>query len=134
MEHRIREPSANAASPLGMVPNRYRFADRTRWVDIDVGTIHSAKGQTHTATLVFETYYKKHDLSDLLDWISGKNRGARSGEGIERKERMRLIYTAMTRPTHLLCMAMRQDAVESGADSDVLIKRLGAIGWKVRRL
>ena len=42
--------------------NRYRFTQGARAVDIDVGTIHSAKGQTHMATLVIETFFKKHDM------------------------------------------------------------------------
>ena len=33
--------------------NVFRFTREDRSVDIHVGTIHSAKGQTHTATLVF---------------------------------------------------------------------------------
>jgi len=36
-------------------------------LEIEVGTIHSVKGETHSATLVLETYLnRKHDLKQLL--------------------------------------------------------------------
>lgn len=133
--------SAEFAGDLGnkeaagqTTPNRYRFTNANRFVDIDVGTIHSAKGQTHTATLVLETFYKKHDLEDLREWLLGNKRGANGIEGVERLDRMRLLYTAMTRPTHLLCLAMRQEAAGQGSESGTAVERLNALGWKVRIL
>ncbi len=115
-------------------PNRYRFRQDWRYVDIDVGTIHSAKGQTHTATLVVESYFRKHDMQDLLQWICGENSGAGSGPGTERPERMRLVYTAVTRPSHLLCLAMRRDAIrQNGAEVETR-RRLEQLGWIVKEL
>lgn len=114
--------------------NRYRFDRNGRHVDIEVGTIHSAKGQTHTATLVLETYFKRHDLGDVLPWICGEKCGAGHHEGKERTERMRLIYTATTRPSHLLCLAMREDAIRrDGPESDTR-RRLEQLGWTVQVL
>ncbi len=107
-------------------PNIYRFEHNGRFVDIDVGTIHSAKGQTHTATLVVETFAWKHDLADLLPWLSGQKTGADHKCRQQRKERMRLVYTAMTRPSHLLCLALRQGGVDDET-KDSLINR----GWRV---
>lgn len=127
-------PSHYDGSPTGTTPNRYRFTMGTRFVDIDVGTIHSAKGQTHTATLVVETFFKKHDLTDLLDWLVGSKCGAKHNEGIERLDRMRLVYTAMTRPTHLLCLAMRREAAGHGSELDSRIERLQSMGWRVQTL
>lgn len=115
-------------------PNRYRFHQDGRYVDIDMGTIHSAKGQTHTATLVVESYFKKHDMQDLLQWICGAKSGADSNPGIERPERMRLVYTAVTRPSHLLCLAMRRDAIrQNGAEVETR-RRLEQLGWIVKEL
>ncbi len=105
-------PAKSEGHQTHTIPNRYRFTHGGRFVDIDVGTIHSAKGQTHTATLLMETYFKKHDMEDLLRWISGEMCGATSETGKERPERMRLVYTAMTRPSHLLCLAMRKTMIE----------------------
>lgn len=113
-------------------PNRYVYSDREHAIVIDVGTIHSAKGQTHTATLVLETFYKTHDLSDLLPWLSGY--GDKPPMGKERKERMRLVYTAMTRPTHLLCLAMRKEALGSGDERKAHIEGLKRHGWEMKDL
>jgi len=107
-------------------PNVYRFEQDGCFVNIEVGTIHSAKGQTHSATLIVETFYKKHDLEDLLPWLSGQESGASSKEGKERLERMRLVYTAMTRPSHLLCLALRRSAVSEETRHD-----LTHYGWEV---
>ena len=118
----------------GVAPNCFRFSSGERFVDIEVGTIHSAKGQTHTATLVVETFYKTHDMEDLLLWICGENCGAGPKEGKERTERMRLVYTAMTRPSHLLCLAMRTAALGQGETRAANRKRLEGTGWTVNEL
>lgn len=107
-------------------PNVYRFEHNGRFVNIEVGTIHSAKGQTHTATLVVETFAWEHDLTDLLPWLSGQKTGAERKCGQRREERMRLVYTAMTRPSHLLCLALRRGAVDGKTRGDLIDR-----GWKV---
>ncbi len=112
--------------------NCYRFRQDRRYVDIDVGTIHSAKGQTHTATLVVESYFKKHDMEDLLQWICAEKCGADSRTGIEREERMRLVYTAVTRPSHLLCLALRRDAINQGGAEAETRERLIQLGWTLK--
>ena len=115
-------------------PNRYRFRQDGRYVDIDVGTIHSAKGQTHTATLVVESFFKKHDMEDLMPWLRGEKCGAGSKPGTERTDRMRLVYTAMTRPSHLLCLAMRRNAIrQNGAEAETR-QRFEQLGWTVKYL
>ncbi len=117
-----------------VAPNRYRFRQGGRYVDIDVGTIHSAKGQTHTATLVVESFFKKHDMEDLLLWICGEKCGAGFRPGTERTERMRLVYTAVTRPSHLLCLAIRRDAIrQDGAETETR-QGLEQLGWTVKDL
>lgn len=110
-------------------PNRYMYSDAGREVEIDVGTIHGSKGQTHTATLLFETFQKVRDLADLLPWlIEGKTK---PGQGPERLDRMRLIFTAMTRPSHLLCLAMRSDALGIDEKKVANISALQAAGWQL---
>ena len=126
-------PDHNGASVETAV-NCYRFTQGTRHVDIDVGTIHSAKGQTHTATLVVETFFKTHDMEDVLPWLVGTKAGAGKKEGVERVDRLRLLYTAMTRPSHLLCLAMRREALGGCSDQKNQTKRLEGLGWTVRSL
>lgn len=114
--------------------NRYQFPEKEPMVEIDVGTIHSAKGQTHTATLVLETYFHGHDMEDLLAWLIGNNRGVEKQCGSRRLERMRLIYTAMTRPSYLLCLAMREQSLTKAWAKDSAIEAFQNRGWEVRCL
>lgn len=87
-------------------------------VHIRLGSIHSVKGETHTATLVLDTFFHQHHLTELKPWLlcarSGglkqKKKGASEFEGPRLLGRLRLHYVAMTRPSHLLCIAMRKDA------------------------
>jgi DNA helicase-2/ATP-dependent DNA helicase PcrA len=121
------EPKGRAAL------NCYRFSQGGRFVDIEVGTIHSAKGQTHTATLVLETFSWQHDLEDVAPWLLGRKHGA-LGEGRRRLERLRLVYTAMTRPSHLLCLGMRADAIRQNGAEGQIRQRLEQLGWQVKYL
>lgn len=114
--------------------NLYRFHQGGRYVDIDVGTIHNAKGQTHTATLVVESFFKKHDMEDLLPWLCGEKCGGGSKLGTERMDRMRLVYTAMTRPSHLLCLAMRKNANGRNSAEAETRRQLEHLGWIVKDL
>ncbi len=130
----VRATALERTASLDARPNRYQYRDGDRAVSVDLGTIHGAKGQTHTATLVLETYFRRHDLSDLLPWLLGEKRGARANEGKERTERMRLIYTAMTRPSHLLCLAIRKEAMGEGDRHQENVARLQRAGWSIQIL
>ena len=87
-------------------------------VHIRLGSIHSVKGETHTATLVLDTFFHAHHLNELKPWLLGarsggfkdKKKGPPQLEGSRLLGRLKLHYVAMTRPSHLLCVAMRRDA------------------------
>jgi len=103
-------------------------------VHIRLGSIHSVKGETHTATLVLDSFFHKHHLSELKPWILGertggmkkKSRGKPEPEGSRMLGRLKLHYVAMTRPSHLLCLAMRRDAFLDGE-----LSLLKARGWQI---
>jgi DNA helicase II / ATP-dependent DNA helicase PcrA len=103
-------------------------------VHIRLGSIHSVKGETHTATLVLDSFFHKHHLSELKPWILGertggmkkKLRGKPEPEGSRMLGRLKLHYVAMTRPSHLLCLAMRRDAFSDGE-----LSLLKARGWQI---
>lgn len=88
--------------------NVYGYSAGSPRVQIQVGSIHSVKGKTHTATLVLETYYRALNLKKLKPWLIGKKSG--KGTELAMVRRLRQHYVAMTRPTHLLCLAMREDS------------------------
>lgn len=125
-----------AAAPGSLTPasqhrdNVYRHSRDGKGVAIRVGSIHSAKGETHTATLVLETFYHGHNLKLLKPWLVGERSGAESKP--RQDYRLKLHYVAMTRPTHLLCLAMRRAAFED--DLDEATKALGERGWQVKCL
>lgn len=79
--------------------------------EIDITTVHSAKGQTHTATLYLETYFDKgYESSRLLDQFKFNN--LQGDEGNRIKQSSKMCYVGMSRPTHLLCVAVHKSRYE----------------------
>lgn len=113
--------------------NIYRYPYDDPKVHIRVGSIHSVKGQTHTATLVLETFWQKHNLDSLAPWLYGSNSGGQS-DGVQQQVRLKLHYVAMTRPTHLLCLAMKMNTFkgDNGDLNQELKQKLEQRGWQVR--
>ena len=108
--------------------NVFQFPQLSPKVEIRVGSIHSVKGETHTATLVLDTYYRKHHLEALKPWLLGKKSGGGS-ENNTLLAQLRQHYVAMTRPSHLVCLAMRENCL-SNAD----VAALQNHGWRVARV
>ncbi|WP_016955357.1 UvrD-helicase domain-containing protein [Catenovulum agarivorans] len=85
-------------------------------IEIKISTIHSVKGETHMATMLVEnedhseseaTYFWNHKLKNDLfcgnNYVHPKSGGSRLYETLKR------TYVAMSRPTHLLCVAVHKD-------------------------
>ncbi|WP_210150743.1 UvrD-helicase domain-containing protein [Chryseobacterium scophthalmum] len=82
--------------------------------DIDISTIHSVKGETHTATLYLETFYQNGNdnyesqrLSDQFKFINFNK---------TRKYHMqssKMVYVGFSRPTNLLCFAVCKERFDS---------------------
>jgi len=125
--------------PGGSRDNIYRYPNEHPRVNIRVGSIHSVKGETHSATLVMETFWRdkdgRHNLELLLPWLDGTTSGGLS-QGRLQKTRLRIHYVAMTRPAHLLCLAMRRSTLK-GSNGDLgeeIIQKLEKRGWQVRSI
>jgi superfamily I DNA/RNA helicase len=88
---------------------------------MQVGTVHSVKGETHLATLYLETVYQSKHESDRLPHCFC-NKGNNFCSDYE-KETARVAYVAMSRPTNFLCFAIHQERYEA-------IKRQVA-GWEI---
>lgn len=106
--------------------NIFCYRKNGREVSIQAGSIHSVKGQTHTATLVLETFFHKHNLELLLPWLTREKHGCDKSVGKQQRDRLKLHYVAMTRPTHLLCLAMKKDVLND-EHIDAIRKR----GWQL---
>jgi superfamily I DNA/RNA helicase len=97
-------------------------------ITVRLGSIHSVKGETHTATLVLESFNRTHHLKALKGWLLGTKAGGEN-ENPTTRRRLKLHYVAMTRPSRLLCLAMRADSF-SEAEIDTLKGR----DWRVARV
>jgi hypothetical protein len=102
--------------------NIYRSASGR---EIEVGTIHSVKGETHDATLVLETKNHQFDLGTLSGRLAFTENGSISGT---RKQKFaRQLYVAASRPRRLLCMAAHQDRIQPDVRT-----QLERRGWIIR--
>jgi len=105
--------------------NIYTHAKDGAAIEIELDTIHGVKGQTHTATLYLETSYRSgHDVARVQDFLTGATRQPQPIQACS----MRMAYVAMTRPTHLLCIAAHRESVLEYAD------KLTEIGFAVKEL
>lgn len=74
-------------------------------IEIEVSTVHSVKGETHMATLFLETSnYKKCESERLACNFCTKIKSEKLGK--KAIERQKIAYVAMSRPSHLLCVAV----------------------------
>jgi len=94
-------------------------------VSVEIGTVHSAKGQTHTATLYLESYYyndggKSYESQRLKNQLLGIQIPDNAKKRVKQSSKM--AYVGFSRPTHLLCLAIhkkRFDSVLSEIDKEL---------------
>ena len=117
--------------------NIYHFSKNGKNIVIRVGSVHSVKGETHMSTLVLETFWQdnksRHNLELLLPWLCKSSCGGQ-GKGVQQQYRLKLHYVAMTRPTHLLCLAMKQSTFKDsmGNIDQQMVEKLKSCGWQVQ--
>ncbi|MES4993073.1 UvrD-helicase domain-containing protein [Agrobacterium radiobacter] len=103
-------------------------------VSVELATIHSVKGETHDATLVLETKYRRlFDLKEMIPHFIDKARPApvfdpaRPLTNVSIKASfMKKAFVAASRPRHLLCLAMGRDRM-----TDAQRQSLTAAGWTI---
>src|SRR5690606_16575242 len=110
-------------------------------VKINIGTVHSVKGQTHCATMYVETSYHDYESCKLQvvakkatktkpeEYLPNpllfKNHQYRKNKDKRAKETLKMMYVGFSRPTHLLCYAMLKDNLIDE------IKNYINCGWEV---
>jgi len=95
---------------------------------IEVGTVHSVKGQTHTATLYLETYYdKKVDSQRLIEFLKGKYPKSES-QKVRHMENLKIAHVAFSRPIHLLAFACHEDNIKGHEEE------LKKNGWSILKV
>ena len=91
---------------------------------IEVGTIHSVKGETHDATLVLETQFHQNDLKEMLPYLIDAAKNVPNT--VRKVEFMRKLYVAASRPRHLLCLALNSNHINA-----TQITAMQDLGWAV---
>lgn len=104
--------------------NMFRDGD----IEIEVGTVHSVKGQTHTATLFMETEYdKSSDSRRLVAFLEGAY-----PKNLLKKprhiENLKIAHVAFSRPTHLLAFACVKACISGHEEA------LTANGWVIHEI
>ena len=109
--------------------NMLLVQDGERSITIDVGTIASAKGETHLATLVLECVDKSgkaFDLGGVLGRVAEGQTTVEMSTKEGKRAVLRNMYVAVSRPRDFLCLAMNR---ERASDDDVASLR--SKGWDI---
>lgn len=94
--------SESKKSLIDSVTNEYSDGDIT----IKLDTVHGVKGETHTSTLFLDSsFHSKTDFQHIKNVMLKNN----EIKGVRMERAIKLAYVAMTRPKHLLCIAVHQD-------------------------
>ena len=125
--------AAGATASGEVVPNTVRFNDGSRMVDVRLGSIHSVKGQTHLATLLLNTYWHGHSAKRMMPWLLGLRTNGENA-GTQDVQRLLHAYVAMTRPSHLLCLAVPRSALGGDGIFDKDIETIKRKGWQVAEI
>ncbi len=113
--------------------NIERFARGEKEVLVHLGSIHSVKGETHTSTLVLETFWYNHNLTSIREWLVGDRAGGNKAKARD-LNRLKLHYVAMTRPSHLICLALPTEHLLAGKDGGKVVEKLKVRGWEIREV
>lgn len=86
--------------------NIYTHQRGERQIEIEVGTIHGVKAETHDSTLVLETAFRKsYDLQRVLPFLTGDKQDPEA-EPESLRDQMRRLFVGVTRPRELVCLAI----------------------------
>lgn len=114
-------------SPI--VSTKCQVSHLGRSLECGLGTTAGMKGETHSASLVMESYggtSRKFDVALGLEYIAGIASKKLDKLPKTQQAQMRNLYVAMSRPTTLLCLAANEDRVPPGLRTALLNK-----GWHI---
>ena len=103
--------------------------DSGKGFSVDLSTIHGVKGETHDATLVLETKFHEFDMEVVLPALIDEASTIKLRKKKRASQFMRQFYVAMSRPKHLLCLAIRSDHIND-SQRDELTK----LGWCIENV
>ena len=120
-------PNGGADAPANVTANIVYQKDE-QLPKIRLGSIHSVKGETHTGVLVFETFIRSPMMGSIKRWLLGNIGTERQRD--RQSRRLKLHYVAMTRSTHLLCLALPTGTFSDEEEITTLIE----LGWQIARV
>jgi DNA helicase-2/ATP-dependent DNA helicase PcrA len=121
-----KKTEATLATALSNVCN---VSHEERSLHFGLGTVAGMKGETHSASLVLESYggnSRKFDVALGLEYIAGIPSKALTKLPKTQQAQMRNLYVAMSRPTTLLCVAANESRVSQKV-RDALVSK----GWHI---
>ncbi|VFR72557.1 ATP-dependent DNA helicase UvrD/PcrA [plant metagenome] len=122
------EPEVAAAAATH-VATKCEVLHQGRSLLFELGTVASMKGETHSASLVLESYggvSRKFDVALGLEYIAGLPSKALAKLPKTQQAQMRNLYVAMSRPTTLLCLAANESRVPQKVR-----EALASKGWHI---
>lgn len=97
-------------------------------IQVDIGTVHSAKGQTHCATMYVETAYQRPTYESMKIIKANSNPlllQDHKCNGKYDRQALKMMYVGFSRPTHLLCFACLQENITDD------IENYKNSGWEI---
>lgn len=123
------KPSAISNAAVAPSVAMCDVSDQGRSLQFDLGTVASMKGETHSASLVLESYggiSRKFDVTLGLEYIAGMPSKPLNKLPKTQQAQMRNLYVAMSRPTTLLCLAANASRVPQ-----TIRNALTGKGWQI---
>lgn len=115
---------------------RHELLPSRQILNFKLGTIHSVKGQTHTATLLLDCTNRGPILGQLKPFFLGSK--LTSEATAQQKSWLNTLYVGLTRPTHLVCVAIPESHKGVGnltvTWTEEELVALKSNGWKVARV
>jgi superfamily I DNA/RNA helicase len=121
--------SSNNGNERNIDQNVYAFTGTAtqRTIKIKLASIHAVKGRTNMATLVLETYLRKHNIKSILPWLC--NTPPKKKPSDTDIKRLKCHYVALTRARKLICIAMKKEDVSKEQK-----QQLQQMGWNIVEL
>jgi DNA helicase-2/ATP-dependent DNA helicase PcrA len=95
-------------------------------IELQVGTVHSVKGETHLATLYLDTCY--YDLESVKSCAQLTGKDACKESGVRKKESAMMMYVGFSRATDLLCYAVPEGSLDGSID------QMCKLGWTIIKI
>lgn len=92
-------------STVPVKTNTYTHIRDGNQIKIEISTVHGVKGQTHMATLYLETFHYDYDITRIIEYLKEKFMPPTQKRF---RGNLRVTYVGMSRPSHLLCVAVHE--------------------------